>query len=50
MVAHHRPALLEIADALCAHDELEGHAVTRIVARYADVSERRGAVRIAPQR
>lgn len=46
MVSRYRPALNEIADILCEHDEVEGDRIIEIVARYADVSERRGPVRI----
>jgi ATP-dependent Zn protease len=45
MVSKYRKALLDIADELCANDELEGATIKAIVAGYADVSERRGPVR-----
>ncbi len=50
MVAAYRAALLEIADGLCASDELEGETIRGIVAAYTDISERRGPVRIAANR
>lgn len=50
MVSTYRDALLEIADGLCAHDELEGSTIKAIVEKYADVSERRGPVRKSPVR
>ena len=46
MVERYRDALLEIADGLCQHDEVEGARIKEIVAQYTDVTERRGAVRI----
>ena len=48
MVSSHRAALLEIADGLCINDELEGRTIKEIVAKYADITERRGPVRKAP--
>ena len=48
MTSTYRDALLRIADGLCESDELEGDQIKSIVAEYADVSERRGPVRIAP--
>jgi len=48
MVSTHREALLEIADGLCINDELEGQTIKEIVAKYADITERRGPVRKAP--
>jgi hypothetical protein len=48
MTSNYREALLRIADGLCENDELEGAEIKAIVAEYADVSERRGPVRIAP--
>jgi cell division protease FtsH len=48
MVSTHRQALLEIADGLCIDDELEGQTIKEIVAKYADISERRGPIRISP--
>jgi len=50
MVREHRDALLGIADGLCSSDELEGDAIREIVARYADITERRGPVRIISNR
>ncbi len=50
MIADHRGALLEIADGLCASDELEGDTIRKIVARYAEITERRGPVRIVANR
>jgi ATP-dependent Zn protease len=50
MVDKYRTALHEIADGLCANDELNGDAVREIVARYTDISERRGPVRILENR
>jgi len=49
MVARYRVALHEIADLLCAQDEVEGERIREIVARHADVDERRGPVRIKAQ-
>ncbi|MFK8024022.1 MAG: AAA family ATPase [Ilumatobacter sp.] len=46
MVTRHRKALLEIADVLCENDEVDGDRIVEIVARYTDVTERRGPVRI----
>jgi ATP-dependent Zn protease len=46
MVTEHRVALHEIADLLCEQDEVKGEQIRDIVARHADVSERRGPVRI----
>ena len=48
MTETYRDALLRIADALCERDELEGAEISAIVADYADITERRGPVRIAP--
>jgi len=48
MTSKYRDALLRIADGLCESDELEGDQIKSIVAEYADVTERRGPVRIAP--
>ena len=48
MVKNHRGALLEIADGLCLNDELLGQEIKDIVAKYADITERRGPVRKAP--
>ncbi len=48
MTSKYRDALLRIADGLCESDELEGDQIKAIVAEYADVSERRGPVRITP--
>ncbi len=48
MVRSYRGALLEIADGLCADDELAGDTIKEIVARYAVISERRGPVRKSP--
>ena len=48
MTSKYREALLRIADGLCESDELEGNQIKAIVAEYADISERRGPVRIAP--
>jgi hypothetical protein len=48
MTSTYRDALLRIADGLCESDELEGDQIKAIVAEYADVTERRGPVRIAP--
>jgi len=48
MVQDYREALLRIADGLCERDELEGDQICAIVAEYADITERRGPVRIAP--
>jgi len=48
MTSTYRDALLRIADGLCESDELEGAEIKAIVAEYADVTERRGPVRIAP--
>jgi len=48
MTSKYRDALLRIADGLCESDELEGDQIKAIVAEYADVTERRGPVRIAP--
>ena len=50
MTSKYRDALLRIADGLCESDELEGDQIKAIVAEYADVTERRGPVRIAPVR
>ena len=46
MVEYYRSALHEIADVLCENDEVEGERITEIVARYTDVTARRGPVRI----
>jgi len=48
MVATYRPALYDIADGLCASDELDGDTVRSIVAKYTDISERRGPFRRKP--
>ena len=48
MTSKYRDALLRIADGLCESDELEGEQIKAIVAEYADVTERRGPIRIAP--
>jgi ATP-dependent Zn protease len=48
MTSMYREALLRIADGLCESDELEGSQIKAIVAEYADVTERRGPVRIVP--
>jgi cell division protease FtsH len=48
MVSNYRQALYDIADGLCASDELDGHAIRAIVESYADITERRGPVRITP--
>ncbi|NND73994.1 MAG: AAA family ATPase [Ilumatobacter sp.] len=48
MIDVYRSALLEIADGLCEHDELEGEEINRMVQAYADISERRGPVRKTP--
>ena len=48
MTSKYRDALLRIADGLCESDELEGDQIKAIVAEYADITERRGPVRIAP--
>src|SRR6056297_74593 len=48
MTSTYRDALLRIADGLCENDELDGDQIKAIVAEYADVTERRGPVRIAP--
>lgn len=50
MVEKYRDALLEIADVLCENDEVEGDQIRAVVAKYADITERRGPVRIAPAR
>jgi ATP-dependent Zn protease len=50
MVSKYRDALLDIANGLCESDELEGNQIRTIVASYADISERRGPVRIARNR
>ena len=50
MTSKYRDALLRIADGLCESDELEGDQIKSIVAEYADVTERRGPVRIVPAR
>ena len=44
MVGRYRDALYEIADELIARDEVEGDRIRAIVARYTDISERRGPV------
>ncbi len=46
LVLKYRTALHEIADLLCAHDEVAGDQIVAIVAAHTDVSERRGPVRI----
>ncbi|MFK7918195.1 MAG: AAA family ATPase [Ilumatobacter sp.] len=46
MVANYRSALLEIADRLCADDEVPGDRIRAIVACHVDITERRGPVRI----
>ncbi len=46
MVSDHRVALHEIADLLCAQDEVKGEQIRELVARHTDVTERRGPVRI----
>ena len=46
MVLRYRTALHEIADLLCAHDEVPGAEIVAIVASHADISERRGPIRI----
>ncbi len=46
MVSKYRTALLEIADLLCANDEVPGDDIVAVVAKYTDVTERRGPVRI----
>ena len=48
MVSTYRDALYEIADGLCASDELDGDTVKSIVQSYADVTERRGPIRMKP--
>ena len=48
MCERYRAALLEIADALCENDEVPGEQISEIVARHADITERRGPVRISP--
>lgn len=46
MVEKYKGALYEIADALCENDEVDGNHIRKIVASHADISERRGPVRI----
>ena len=46
MVSKYRTALHQIADLLCANDEVPGEEIVAIVAEHADVTERRGPVRI----
>jgi cell division protease FtsH len=46
MVERYRDALYEIADALMEHDEVEGSTIYAIVAGHAEVTERRGPIRI----
>lgn len=46
MVETYRTALLAIADLLCENDEVPGAHIVDIVAQHADISERRGPVRI----
>jgi cell division protease FtsH len=46
MVETYRTALHEIADLLCEHDEVGGEQIVDIVANHADVTERRGPIRI----
>ena len=48
MVSTYRPALYDIADGLCASDELDGDTVRSIVAKYTDITERRGPIRHKP--
>ncbi len=48
MVHTYRDALYEIADGLCASDELDGDTVKSIVQSYTDVTERRGPLRMKP--
>ncbi len=48
MTSKYRDALLRIANGLCESDEMEGDQIKAIVAEYADVTERRGPVRISP--
>lgn len=50
MVERYRDALDEIADELIARDEVDGDKIREIVARYADITERRGPVRIKTPR
>lgn len=50
MVKDHRTALNEIADRLCADDEIPGDRIRAIVACHVDISERRGPVRIKARR
>jgi hypothetical protein len=48
MVANYRQALYDIADGLCESDELDGDTIKAIVQSYADITERRGPIRITP--
>jgi len=48
MVSHYRQALYDIADGLCETDELDGDTIKAIVRTYADITERRGPIRITP--
>lgn len=50
MVERYRDALVDIADVLCENDEVDGDVIRGIVARYTDISERRGPVRIKAPR
>ena len=48
MVSTYRQALYEIADGLCASDELDGDTIKSIMEKYTDITERRGPVRHKP--
>ncbi len=48
MVSTYRQALYEIADGLCASDELDGDTVKSIMEKYTDITERRGPIRHKP--
>ena len=48
MVSQYKQALYDIADGLCENDELDGETIKAIVRSYADITERRGPIRISP--
>ena len=48
MVSTYRQALYDIADGLCASDELDGDTVKSIMEKYTDITERRGPIRHKP--
>lgn len=48
MASTYRQALLEIADGLSLDDELAGRTIKEIVAKYGNITERRGPMCILP--